>query len=84
MSPFLSLESPSGEIWHWNAPSNQSQIKGLAVDFASVVTQTRNVLDTELVIKGDDAVRWMSFAQCFAGPPENPPQPNTRYKIGLK
>ena len=82
--PFLSLESPSGEIWHWNAPSKKSQIKGLAVDFASVVTQTRNVLDTKLVIKGDDAVRWMSFAQCFAGPPENPPQPNTRYKIGLK
>ena len=39
---------------------------------------------TELKIEGDDAVRWMSFAQCFAGPPKNPPQPNTRYKIGLK
>jgi uncharacterized protein (TIGR03084 family) len=78
-SPFVELESPSGMIWKWNEPSDQSLIKGLAVDFASVVTQTRNVFDTGLQTKGNDAARWMEYAQCFAGPPKNPPGSNTRY-----
>tara|TARA_X000001036_G_C20549352_1_gene753712 strand:+ start:307 stop:1110 length:804 start_codon:yes stop_codon:yes gene_type:complete len=80
-SPYVQLYSPSGNIWEWNDPSSQSQVKGSAVEFASVVTQTRNFLDTCLEIKGDEAVKWMSFAQCFAGPPEDPPKPNTRYPI---
>ena len=80
-TPFVQLQSPSGEIWEWNDPSSSSQVKGLAVDFASVVTQTRNVLDTNMVVIGDGAAQWMSIAQCFAGPPENPPKPNTRYPI---
>ncbi len=77
--PYVQLQSPSGKIWEWNDPLSSSKVKGLAVDFASVVTQTRNVLDTNLRVIGDEATQWMSVAQCFAGPPENPPKPNTRY-----
>ena len=79
--PYVQLQSPSGKIWEWNDPESSSQIQGWAVDFASVVTQTRNVLDTNLVVAGNEATQWMSFAQCFAGPPENPPKPNTRYPV---
>ena len=81
--PFVELKSPSGIIWQWNEPSDQALVKGLAVDFASVVTQTRNVFDTSLKTKGNDAARWMEYAQCFAGPPKNPPRPNTRYTTKL-
>ena len=79
--PYVQLQSPSGKIWEWNDPSSSSQIKGLAVDFSSVVTQTRNILDTNLKVIGDEATHWMSVAQCFAGPPENPPKPNTRHPV---
>ena len=82
-APFVKLESPSGMTWQWNEPSDQSLVKGLAVDFASVVTQTRNISDTGLQTKGNDAARWMKYAQCFAGPPKNPPGPNTRYTANL-
>jgi uncharacterized protein (TIGR03084 family) len=44
-------------------------VSGTALDFCLVVTQRRNVADTELVIVGDGAVEWMSLAQAFAGPP---------------
>ena len=81
--PFVELKSPSGIIWQWNEPSDQALVKGLAVDFASVVTQIRNVFDTSLKTKGNDAARWMEYAQCFAGPPKNPPRPNTRYTTKL-
>jgi uncharacterized protein (TIGR03084 family) len=32
-----------------------------------------------LGVKGDTANQWMSVAQCFAGPPEQPPLPGTRF-----
>ena len=78
-APFVNLKSPSGDIWKWNDPSSRSKIEGSAVDFVSVVTQTRNILDTSLKVKGDEAVKWMSIAQCFAGPPNDPPKQKTRY-----
>ena len=35
--------------------------------------------DTTLKATGDTATRWMAMAQCFAGPPEDPPPPGTRF-----
>ena len=80
--PFIELESPSGIMWKWNNPSRSSKISGKATEFASVVTQTRNIKDTNLRVVGNTASQWLSIAQCFAGPPENPPKPGTR-KITL-
>ena len=34
--------------------------------------------DTALRVGGETARHWMGIAQCFAGPPENPPAPGTR------
>lgn len=76
--PYLRLVAPSGVIWEWNEPSEEHRIEGLAAEFCHVVTQNRNVADTALRVVGDSAQRWMAIAQCFAGPPEDPPAPGTR------
>ena len=78
--PHLRLSAPSGEIWEWNARSHSDRISGSAVEFCQVVTQVRNIADTRLIVQGETAARWMSFAQCFAGPPEDPPAPGTRLR----
>ncbi len=76
--PHLVLTAPSGEIWTYNEPSEAERIEGLAEEFCQVVTQVRNIADTELKVIGDIATDWMSKAQCFAGPPETPPAPGVR------
>ena len=78
--PHLRLTAPSGEIWTWNEASATDVIEGSATEFCQVVTQTRNIADTKLVVKGESATRWMSIAQCFAGPPQIPPAPGTRFR----
>ena len=75
--PWLELIAPSGELWQFGEPG-EAGISGLAADFAAVVTQTRAYADTDLVAKGDTAIRWMEHAQCFAGSPQLPPEPGTR------
>ena len=77
--PHVRLAAPSGEVWEWNSPQAEDSIAGSAVDFCRVVTQTRNIADTELQVSGAVARQWMSIAQCFAGPPEPPPAPGTRH-----
>jgi uncharacterized protein (TIGR03084 family) len=76
--PHLRLTAPSGDLWEWNAENAADRIEGTATEFCQVVTQTRNIADTGLEVSGDVARQWMSIAQCFAGPPENPPPPGTR------
>lgn len=80
--PYLRLEAPSGALWEWGEASEESAIVGSAVDFAQVVTQVRNIADTALEVKGDVAKQWMAQAQCFAGPPMEPPAAGTRYRRG--
>lgn len=75
--PRLRLTAPSGVLWEWG--DGDDLIEGPAVDFAAVVTQTRSFEDTDLVTTGDDALRWMQTAQCFAGPPETPPAKGARH-----
>lgn len=76
--PYVRLAGPSGATWEWHDANAISRIEGSAVDFCRVVTQTRNVRDTQLVVTGSSARQWMDIAQCFAGPPEQPPAPGTR------
>ena len=78
--PCVRLTAPSGEVWTWNEEETANRIEGSAVDFARVVTQVRNVADTSLEVSGPIATEWMGMAQCFAGPPETPPAPGTRYR----
>ena len=76
--PYVKLIAPSGAIWEWNPPDDHNYVKGLASDFCHVVTQGRNVADTNLEVVGETARRWMAIAQCFAGGPEDPPRPGER------
>lgn len=76
--PYVSLTSPDGDIWGWGEPGASDRIEGRAEEFCQVVTQVRHIDDTDLHTTGDIARRWMEIAQCFAGPPENPPLPGTR------
>ncbi|MCS6947560.1 MAG: TIGR03084 family metal-binding protein [Steroidobacteraceae bacterium] len=80
LRPFVRLRAPSGAYWEWNSPDSPERIEGSAVDFCRVVTQTRNIADTQLNCTGAVACKWMAIAQCFAGPPEDPPAPGTRFR----
>jgi len=79
-APFVQLTGPSGVVWNWNTPQNDNMVQGQASDFAQVVTQVRNVAETGLNVTGQGAQDWMKLAQCFAGPPVDPPAPGQRYR----
>ncbi len=76
--PQLVLTAPSGEIWKYGEDACDEKIEGPAEEFCQVVTQTRNIADTTLKLTGQNATRWMANAQCFAGPPNDPPVPGVR------
>jgi uncharacterized protein (TIGR03084 family) len=67
--PFVELVAPDGELWAWGDDAAGDVVRGSALDFCLVVTQRRHLDDTELVVDGDDAIRWMAIAQAFAGGP---------------
>lgn len=77
-APYVRLTGPSGAVWEWNDPTTDNKVDGDALPFCQVVTQTRNVADTNLIVVGEPARTWMAIAQCFAGPPEMPPAPGLR------
>ena len=80
-APYLRLTAPSGAIWEWNADNATDCVEGSATEFCQVVTQTRNVADTQLRVSGEIATRWMSLAQCFAGSVNDPPAPGERHTV---
>lgn len=77
--PKLELISPEGILWEFG-DMYAGAIKGNATAFCQVMTQTRNISDTDLLVEGEIAKNWMAHAQCFAGPPVKPPQPGLRFK----
>jgi uncharacterized protein (TIGR03084 family) len=78
-APYVRLTAPSGAMWTWNDPTPDNAVTGDAVAFCQVVAQTRNIADTDLLATGEPATIWMSLAQCFAGPPVDPPAPGARF-----
>jgi hypothetical protein len=73
------LTAPTGALWEWNDPTPENAVEGDALPFCQVVAQTRNIADTDLKVSGEPARIWMNLAQCFAGPPQDPPAPGTRF-----
>lgn len=80
--PNVELTAPSGATLSYGDNSSTDRIAGSAVEFARVVTQTRNIADTALSVTGPVAQAWMENAQCFAGGPNPPPLPGVRHKRG--
>jgi uncharacterized protein (TIGR03084 family) len=76
--PHLRLTAPSGALWEYG--ESDDLIEGSATEFCQVVTQCRNIADTQLKVTGPVANRWMGIAQCFAGPPDDPPAPGARHR----
>ena len=76
--PRLKLAAPSGAVWEYG--EGEDLIEGSASEFCQVVTQCRNIGDTSLKVSGPVATRWMAIAQCFAGPPQDPPPVGARHK----
>lgn len=71
----VELTLPSGASWVAGDESAAAVVRGAAEDFCLVVTQRRNVADTDLAVDGDAAAEWLAIAQCFAGGPTLPPAP---------
>lgn len=76
--PYIRLTAPSGVEWVFNEGASESSVHGTAEEFCQVVTQVRNVGDTLLQVEGPNARAWMAIAQCFAGPPNDPPPVGSR------
>lgn len=79
-APHVRLTAPSGALWEWNEPRGDERVEGDATSFCQVVTQVRSLADTGLRVTGETARSWMAIAQCFAGPPSDPPAPGTRFR----
>lgn len=74
----VELVAPSGsELWEWGPDDATDKVTGGAEDFCLVVTQRRNVADTDLDVTGEAATDWMSKAQAFAGGPTTGPAART-------
>ena len=82
--PQLRLTALSGAIWEYGEASDSGVISGSATEFCQVVTQCRNIADTSLDVSGEVAHQWMAVAQCFAGPPQDPPAAGTRFCRGVE
>lgn len=65
---YVALTAPDGSLWEWGEPT-PDQVTGDALDFCLVVTQRRHRVDTNLVVKGSNALEWIGIAQAFAGEP---------------
>lgn len=79
--PFVQLTAPSGASWEWNEPQKDNAVTGSATEFCQVVTQTRNVKDTNISTVGETSEKWMAVAQCFAGAAETPPSQGKRHRV---
>lgn len=69
------LEVPAAPVrvelddWAWGPEDAADRVRGDLLGFCLVVTRRRHLDDTDLVVTGPVARRWMSIAQAFAGPP---------------
>lgn len=64
----VELLAPSGAVWEWGPADAPQRVRGSAYDFARLVTQRVHRDDTALITEGEEAARWLSIAQAFAGP----------------
>ena len=64
----VELTAPSGELWTWGPQDAPQIVTGSAYHFCQLVTQRVHRDDTDLKAVGDDAEKWLTIAQAFAGP----------------
>ena len=76
--PYVELLTPDNDTWTWGDPVSADFVRGPAEDFCLLVTQRRHLDDTALQYSEGTVKRWLSMAQCFAGPPVDGPAPGVR------
>lgn len=64
---YLELTLPSGKLWTKGEENSENYIKGTAKDWALVAIRRRNWMDTELEVVGEEARRYASIVQTYAG-----------------
>lgn len=64
---YLELTLPSGEIWAKGDPAAENYIKGSAREWALVAIRRRNWMDSDLEVVGEEARRYASIVQTYAG-----------------
>jgi uncharacterized protein (TIGR03084 family) len=62
------LTGPSGVVWTFGPEDAEQRIRGLAVDFALLVSRRRHRDDLALTAEGEEADRWLGIAQAYRGP----------------
>jgi uncharacterized protein (TIGR03084 family) len=68
--PFhVELRAPGGELWTWGPADAPQHVTGSAEDFCFLVVQRRPLGELDVTASGDDAAKWLTIAQAFAGPP---------------
>jgi uncharacterized protein (TIGR03084 family) len=68
--PFrVELRAPDGATWSWGPEDAGQRVTGTVEDFCMLVTQRRPRAALDVHAVGDDAEKWLSIAQAFAGPP---------------
>lgn len=77
--PRIDLIGPSGRLWEWGDPDADEKVWGCAEEFCLVVTQRRNIMDTNLQWQGKNTRKWLSIAQVFAGVSQEPPAKGSRH-----
>lgn len=68
--PFrVELIAPDGSTWAWGPEDAAQRVTGSAEHFCFLVTQRRAPSRLDVTAEGQDARRWLTIAQAFAGPP---------------
>jgi uncharacterized protein (TIGR03084 family) len=65
----VELRAPDGSTWTWGPEDAAQRVTGSAEDFCMLVTQRRPRSALDVTAEGEEAQRWLTIAQAFAGPP---------------
>jgi len=65
----VELRAPDGSTWVWGPEDAAQRVTGSAEDCCTLVTQRRPWAALDVTAEGEDAQRWLTIAQAFAGPP---------------
>ena len=65
----LELWLPSGALWSQGPEETEDLIQGQASEFCRVAVRRRHWKDTDIIVKGNEAKRFIEIVQTYAGPP---------------
>jgi uncharacterized protein (TIGR03084 family) len=71
----IELRLPSRDGWTIGAEEAEDVVSGEAGDFCRVAVRRRHWRDSDLVVSGDEAKRFLEVVQTYAGPPGSGRQP---------